>query len=152
MLNRYFYSPNFGQVESQEIAVHGISRRALARPPITGELAREKDCLPAATSYGEERGNSPDTYRGDQREARLVRNLYHIFLLYTTIVPSLSSSSQNRFRSVRGRAQWAQHGESSTSSERKGACEGENNGIRGRHRREDREGKWERERKRVSLI
>lgn len=96
---------------SQEIAVHGTWRRALARPAMTGtELAREKsNCLPAATSYSGERGNPPDTYRGDQREARLVRNLYHIFLLYTTIVPSLSSSFQNRFRSVRGRAQWARH-------------------------------------------
>lgn len=92
--------------ESQEIAVHGTWKLALTRPPMTrAELARETSCLPAATSYSGERGSPPDTYRGDQREARLVRNLYHIFLLYTSIVPSLSSSSQNRFRSVRGRAQ-----------------------------------------------
>ena len=78
-------------------------RRAAYQPPIVGE-----------------RGNPPDTYRGDQRKARLVRNLYHIFLLYTTILSSFSSSFQNRFRSVRGRAQWARHGESSTSSERVG--------------------------------
>lgn len=106
---------------------------------------REESSLPVAASYGEERGNPPDTYRGDQREARLVRNLYHIFLLYTTFIPSLSSSSQNRFRSVRGRAQWARHGESSTSSERAGkeAARERMTGQKGRQEARERERKRE---------
>lgn len=102
-------------------------------PSMTGELAREKSCLLVTISYGEERGNSPDTYRGDQREARLVRNLYHIFLLYTTIASlalfvfpkSISVGAGPRpVSSTRREFDFEREG-------RKGGCEGENGGIKG---------------------
>lgn len=151
MLNGYFYGRNFEQVESEEMymAHWDALWRVLLWP---GSWQGRRAAL---TSRDLLRWRKRELSRYIQRRSEgnpaLVRNLYHIFLLYTTIVPLLSSSFQNRFRSVRGRAQWAQHGESSTSSERieKESARERTMGWKGRQEGRERKRKG---RRRVSLI